>query len=628
MKQLTYLLLLLLRPLVTECYLAPPSLKVLGASASHRSFDSLKVSKVSRSSRRRLSPSLSRCRGKLEPLRSSRAEVDAVAAIAAIEKKEDGSPSAGEGVVVVGAGPAGLAAAITLLNLGHRVTVYDRLSEPLDPSDEGIWSAEAGGVEKFYLLGIGGRGQVALGKLGIWEEVKEMCNEVVGRKDWSPGSKDGVERVFTDRKYKTQVLPRDKLAGVMYREVVSRYGKGQDPRVKFFFNKEVEVESFGDDRSSAVLRVRSCSSSASSPVGSDDACDVVEDGASVKSSFVVAADGSGRSVAEAMEEQPGGDVKVIRYVDDNVRIYKTIPLKLPPGWRRDLNYSARTGDGRFNFDALPASSEGDYCAVLLLKETDRLAGVTTKEAMREDFDERLPQFSKIIPDEVMERVAAKPPSRLPSFRYVKPRLNRGRVVLLGDCCHSVKPYFGLGANSALEDAAALGEVVEGLANEGKGEGWEVQAGEIYSSKRAREAQSLVKLSRGFDRPGKLGLLSFVGPIILDGVFHGLLPRLFMPNALAMMQATKEDGVSLYGFGEIRRIKRRDRVLQAGFVFVACKAAFKVVRAVLGRKIGKASGAAIAGGYVAKMVFGGGKKKWDNEDFMMDSRRRQRERDGG
>ena len=103
-----------------------------------------------------------------------------------------------------------------------------------------------------------------------------------------------------------------------------------------------------------------------------------------------------------------------------------------------LNFSARTADGRFNLDALPASAEGDYCAVMLLKETDPLAKEgADPEEMRADFDRILPQFSRLIDDDVMKRVAAKPVSRLPSFRYLK-RLNKGRVVVLGDAAHSVK----------------------------------------------------------------------------------------------------------------------------------------------------------------------------------------------
>ena len=45
---------------------------------------------------------------------------------------------------------------------------------------------------------------------------------------------------------------------------------------------------------------------------------------------------------------------------------------------------------------------------------------------------------------------------LPSFGYVDKSLNMGgQAALLGDTIHTVKPYFGLGVNSAWEDARVL-----------------------------------------------------------------------------------------------------------------------------------------------------------------------------
>ena len=49
---------------------------------------------------------------------------------------------------------------------------------------------------------------------------------------------------------------------------------------------------------------------------------------------------------------------------------------------------------------------------------------------------------------------------------------------------------------------------------------------------------LVQLSRSFDRSGARGFATFIGPLILDGIFHGAFPRLFAPNTLAMLQASE------------------------------------------------------------------------------------------
>ncbi|GMH87938.1 hypothetical protein TrVE_jg6856 [Triparma verrucosa] len=554
-------------------------------------------------------------------------------------------------VDVIGAGPSGLATALGLLEQGHKVKVYDRLGEPVDPADPKIWSAEAGGVEKFYLIGLGGRGQKALKDLGVWDKVSEYCSEVVGRKDWSPGSEEGVERIFTDRPYTTMVLPRDKLVGALYQEVL----KKGDGDVEFFFGKDVEVIDFGEAEGNSVqLTVNDCVPAASGP--NEGECDVTTVNTVKRSSdFVVAADGAGRSIAEKV-------ATIEKYVDDNVRIYKTIPLKLPADdkdWNWKLNFSARTGDGRFNLDALPASKNGDYCAVMLLKEDDPLAKEgADPDVMREDFDRILPQFSQLISDDVMKRVAAKPVSRLPSFRYIYPRLHRGKVVVLGDAAHSVKPYFGLGANSALEDVIALTDCV-------KERGLSCGAAEEFSKKRAGEAKALVKLSRGFDRPGKLGFATFILPLILDGIFHGMLPKLFSPNTIAMLQASRTDssGEAIsYTFQEVVSIKRFDRVKQAALVSGVLYAMGKTASLCLGGlatllrrsklSVGIASSLVLFFGLAARRFYSSfsdnsagevlaktetdingkkisKKKKFeDNESFMMSARQKQRERDGG
>lgn len=109
-----------------------------------------------------------------------------------------------------------------------------------------------------------------------------------------------------------------------------------------------------------------------------------------------------------------------------------------------------------NFDALPADTKGNYCGVLLLKADDELAQANSdSKELRKFMDDVLPQFSGLIDETNIETIAKKPPSFLPAFRYAGPRLHQDlRTIILGDCAHTVKPYFGLGANSALEVSEA------------------------------------------------------------------------------------------------------------------------------------------------------------------------------
>lgn len=106
------------------------------------------------------------------------------------------------------------------------------------------------------------------------------------------------------------------------------------------------------------------------------------------------------------------------------------------------------------------------------------------------------------------RFASQSVSRLPTFAVVGPHLHAGAVAAaVGDSVHAVKPYFGLGVNSAFEDVAVLGRCLDECDTVG-------DALKMYTERHAENVQALVRMSRQMDG----GFASFVLPIILDSVF--------------------------------------------------------------------------------------------------------------
>ena len=90
----------------------------------------------------------------------------------------------------------------------------------------------------------------------------------------------------------------------------------------------------------------------------------------------------------------------------------------------------------------------------------------------------------------------------------------------------------------------------------------LRAARLFSQRRAADAAALVTISRNLDRPGKWFYVTFLIPLILDGIFHKMAPRLFGPNIFGMFQ--RQD----LTFWQIQRKKRLDRCWQVSILSAA------------------------------------------------------------
>jgi len=303
------------------------------------------------------------------------------------------------------------------------------------------------------------------------------------------------------------------------------------------------------------------------PLGAGDGCSTEMASFVETTPFLLGADGVNTAVRDAMSAQPGTKTKVKRFDDNNARVYKILPLTLPPDWRKDVNYSARTASG-INLEAMPTKEGGMVGVVLFKPDNASVTSLQTGEQASKLFNADLPMFAPYISEDDFEQFAQRPVSRLPTFSFCGPSLHHaGTVALVGDAIHTVKPYFGMGVNSAFEDVAVLGTCLDEAAEDLP------TALQLYSRKRAQEAKALVEMSRHLDHPGFLQFLTFILPLIVDSVFSKIAPFLFAPSLLQLMQ--NKD----LTYTQVRRRKWMDRVMQtAVFAAALCAfvAAFKLV----------------------------------------------------
>lgn len=340
-------------------------------------------------------------------------------------KKTRGSADSGLGrVTVVGAGLAGSLLAILLSRRGATVTVYERRDDPrVDQADEG----------RSINLGISARGIQGLQAAGLWEELQANVVPMRGRMIHHA---DGTLRF---QPYGTR--PDEILHSVQRRALNATLAEAAEKAgAEFCFGQRCT----GIDRDLGQLTLTDAAGTTST----------------VTADLIIGADGAFSEVRQHLNRGLPANYRQ-DFLSWGYREL-TIPSHPDGSARTPIEALHIWPSSRGLIVAHPNVDNSLTCTVLLPHEDDpsadqpgSLASLQAEDEVLSFFRTTFPDTLALIPDLAQEYLSH-PVGQLVTIR-TEPWHYRDRVVLVGDACHAITPFYGQGMNAAFEDCVVLSE---------------------------------------------------------------------------------------------------------------------------------------------------------------------------
>jgi len=319
--------------------------------------------------------------------------------------------------VVAGAGLGGSLMAALLGRAGHTVEVIERRPDPRTGSVEGGRSIN---------LAISERGLHALSRIGLTESILGMATPLHGRMIHP------VEGPLAFQPYGRKGQAINSVARSALNEVLlDAAERAGNVRLRFG-RRAIDL----DLDAGALLSVEA--QSGQSPER--------------HRGVVIGADGAFSAVRGHLQRRERYDFSQ----DFLEHGYKE--LSIPPGPagspRLEPNALHIWPRGGFMMMAM-ANVDGSFTVTLYLgfEGPDSFAELATPEAVERFFQREFPDAVPLLPG-LAGAFLSNPVGSLVTIRS-RPWHVDGAVVLLGDACHAIVPFFGQGANAAFEDCLAL-----------------------------------------------------------------------------------------------------------------------------------------------------------------------------
>ena len=414
-------------------------------------------------------------------------------------------------VAIIGGGLAGSLLALALAKKGLGVDVYERRPDPRK-------AGAAGG--RSINLGLSKRGIQALAEVGLLDEVMPLSVVMRGRVIHSPDGGTRFQPYGKDGGEVLHSIDRNELNGLLL-DHAERH-----PQVRLHFehrlaridkqNRELELE-VGNER--LLERPR----------------------------WVVGADGAFSRARQEMQRGERADYHQ-EYLEWG---YKELTLAPRADGSSAIELTALHVWPRLHclFVSHP-NRDGSHTLTLFLPHEGPDSFTTTQSTadVQALFAKYFPDLVPLLPN-LLEQWLTHPTGSLITTRTA-PWSREDWIVLVGDACHAVYPFYGQGMNSAFEDCSALMDALMRHGND------RASAFAAYEQSRRPHTDTLAELSKAnfVELKQKVQSPWFVARKRLDVALNRLLPKTWLPLYTMIAHTTMPYGEAL------ARSRRQEKLL--------------------------------------------------------------------